>query len=105
MTRYVTIGLLLLLTGLLQGQSLPLPAPQPVSTQLSDMEKLWVELHKTQIALEQALADGATCRASLRGFQLTDDQARLKSQIEKGHPGFVLDMGTGKLVPVKPSQQ
>lgn len=77
-------------------------AAQTQDDTLTETERLQLALHQTQIQLERALAEGAMCRASLRGAQLSDDQSKLKALVEAAHPGFVLDVNTG-LLSKKPS--
>lgn len=97
MTMLLVLGI-----PLVAQSSEPVTPPSISAPQLTDMEKLWLELHRTQIALERALAEGASCRASLRAVQLSDDQGKLKQLIEQAHPGYLVDLNTGVLGKPKP---
>lgn len=69
------------------------PALYGQDAKLSDVEQLRLDLHRTQILFEQALADAGSCRAQLRSVQLSADETTLAADIEKAHPGFALAGG------------
>lgn len=71
------------------------------SSTLSEADQLRFRLHRTKIELEQALSNAASCRAQLRSVQLTEEQARMKADIEKRYPGFTFDVQAGQLVEAK----
>lgn len=73
------------------------PALYGQGGKLSETEQLRLDLHKTQILYEQALAQAGACRAQIREVQLTQQQQQLRADVEKAHPGYSFDVSTGQL--------
>ena len=96
------VGLVALVIGLVSLG--PVLAQQTAPPALSLEQSLRQRLFVTETALEQALAQAASCRVALRSVQLSSDEAKLRGDVETAHPGFTFDTKTGALVAKAPQE-